>query len=281
MIRCSKLSGEFTRKITVETNDPSHPKEILTCKGQILEPITMKPKRFSFIQASRTAPGQKKTIVITPGDAGPLNLKLTPLDSQFFEAELREIEAGKRYELEVTLKTPLPDKTVRTTLKLETGLAQAPHITIPTSAIPRPHVVASPRRFNVPAKRKPDWRQAVRLEWDDDAPHKILGATSSDPGLIVKVIDDAGQQAVVVEVAENYEPRPGAQFVIVRTDDTEAPTVRVRVYFSKKGLSPLARRARAAALQTARPKTKTIKDRGAKASRKPRPSAKRPAPTQN
>lgn len=239
----------------------------------------MKPKRISFKQVSRTAPGQKRTIVITPGDGGPLKLKLEAVDSKFFEAELREIEKGKRYELEVTLKTPLPAKTVRTNLKLETGIAEVPNITILASAIPRPHVVANPRRFTVPAQRKGDWQQAVRLEWDDDAPHKILSATSSDPGLTVKVIDKEGQQEVVLEVPENYEPRSGANAVTIRTDDTEAPTVRVRVYVSRNAASRAINRSRAKSLGKIETETKKIENRGAKAKRALRPRAKRPAPT--
>ncbi len=246
-----------------------------------MEPVTLRPKRIYFRQASRTASGQKEKIVITPGDAGPLKLKLAPVESEFFEAELREIEAGKHYELEVTLKTPLPAKSVRTNLKLETGLEQTPYITILASATPRPHVVASPRRFSVPAKRNPDWRQTVRLQWDDDAPHKILSAASSDPGLKVTVIEEEGQQLIVLEVAENYEPRPGTKAVTIRTDDAEAPTVRVPVYLARKRPSPAARRAPAASLETDKPKTIKSGDRRAKARTTTPTRPKQPAPTRN
>ena len=241
----------------------------------------MKPKRIIFRKVSRTAPGQKAKIVITPGDAGPLKLKLMPVESEFFEAELREIEAAKRYELEVTLKTPLPAKSVRANLKLETGLAQAPNITIIASATPRPRVVASPKRFRVPAKRNSDWRQAVHLEWDDDEPHKILGATTSDPGLKVQVIDNNGRQEVVLEVAEDYVPRRGAATVTVTTDDTESPKVRVHVSIFRKAPARAARRASAASLETTKPKTNKIKDRGVKARKAPSPPAKPPAPTRD
>ncbi len=248
-ISCHKLTGTFSRKIYVETNDPNHPKETLTCNGRIMEPVTLKPKRISFRQVSRTAPEQKQTVVITPGDAGPLKLKLIPVESKYFEVELREIETGQHYELEVTLKPPLPAKAVRTNLKLETGLAQSPQITILASATPRPHVVAKPRRFSVPTKRKADWQQAVYLEWDDDAPHKILGATISPPGLTVKVIEKEGRQEVVLEVPKNYEPKPGVNAVTITTDDAEAPTVRVSVFFSRNARSPRAGRPRPTSLR--------------------------------
>ncbi len=281
MISCGKLSGKFSRNISVETNDPSHPREILVCKGRIMEPVTVKPKHISFRKVSRTEPGQKRKIVLTPGDAGPLKLKLKPVDSEFFEAELREIEAGLHYELEVTLKTPLPTKTVRTNFKLETGLAQAPNISIFASASPRPHVVASPSRFTVPAKRKSDWHEVVRLEWDDDAPHKILSARASDPGLKVKVIEKEGRQEVVLEVSENYKPQRGATSVTVTTDDAASPTVRVPVYISRRAVSPAARRAGAAALGTTKPKRNKIKDRGAKAKNTTPLPVKSTAPTRD
>ncbi len=227
-----------------------------------MEPVTLKPKRINFRDVSRTAPEQKQTVVITPGDAGPLKLRLTPVESEYFEVKLREIETGQNYELEVTLKPPLPAKAVRTSFKLETGLAQAPSITIPATAVPRPHVVAEPRRIRVPAQRKGDWSQAVHLEWDDDAPHRILSAKASQSGLKVKVTDKDGRQEVVLEVPEGYEPQPGANAVIITTDDTESPTVRVSVSFFRKARSPRARRPRPAALrgtQTSKDKTDSAK----------------------
>lgn len=278
-ISCHKLTGKFSRKISVETNDPNHPKVTLTCNGQIMEPLNLKPKRITFRNVRRTAPDQKKTVVITPADAGALKLKLAPVNSKYFEAVLVEIEEGQRYELEVTLKGPLPAKAVRTSFKLETGLAQTPSITIPASATPRPHVLAEPRRFTVPADRKADWKQSVHLEWDDDVPHKILGATATQPGLKVTVVEKDGQQEVVLEVPEGFETQPGGNSVTITTDDAAAPTVRVSVFFRRKTRSP--RTGRSTSLGNTKATAAKIGSAKAPPQKATPGLAKPPAPTSN
>lgn len=240
-ISCSKLRGEFSRAIIVTTNDPNHARETLTCKGRILEPVNLNPKRLSFGQVSRKASAQTKKVIITRGDGGPLALKLVPIELQGFGAQLREIEPGERYELEVTLTPPLKSNRVRTNLKLETGLAEVPTITIPASATQIPRVVAQPRRFSIPAQRDSDFRQAVRLIWDDDAEHKILSVSANDPGLKVSLSEEDGKQEVVLEVSDGYKPRSGARTVTVTTDDTEVPTIRVPVIMARRARTAGAR----------------------------------------
>lgn len=240
-INCSKLRGEFSRAITVTTNDPNHARETLTCKGRILEPVNMNPKRLSFGQISRKASAQTKKVIITRGDGGPLALKLAPVESQVLAAQLREIEPGERYELEVTLTPPLDSSRVRTKLKLETGLAEAPIITIPVYASQIPRVVAQPRRFTVPAQRESDYRQVVRLVWDDDAEHKILSVSANDPGLKVSLSEENGEQEVVLEIPDGYKPRPGARSVTVTTDDTKVPTIRVPIIMARQARTAGAR----------------------------------------
>ena len=201
----------------------------------------MNPKRLSFGQVSRKAPTQSKKVIITRGDGGPLALKLAPGNLQGFGAQLREIEPGERYELEVTLAPPLESARVRTNLRLETGLAEAPIITIPAYATQLPRVVAQPRRFTLPAQLDSDYHQAVRLVWDDDAEHKILSVSASDPGLKVSLIEEDGEQEVVLEIPDGYKPRPGARTVTVTTDDAEVPEIRVPVTMARKARTAGAR----------------------------------------
>lgn len=261
-ISCSKLRGEFSRAITVTTNDPNHPRETLTCKGRILEPANLNPKRLSFGQVSRKAPAQTKKVIITRGDGGPLALKLVPVDLQGFAVQLHEIEAGERYELEVTLAPPLESSRVRANLKLETGLAEAPIITIPAFATQVPRVVAQPRRFTLPAKLDSDYHQVVRLVWDDDAKHKILSVSANDPGLKVSLTEEDGEQEVVLEISDGYKPRSGARAVTVTTDDAEVPTIRVPIIMAKQTRTAGARslpRARTNALKKRAEKLKARK----------------------
>ena len=241
-MNCRRLTADFSKKITVTTNDPDHPKEYLTCKGKILEAAKINPNRVFFGQVSRTEAPPPKKLVLTRGDGGTLNLKLPPVTTEGLRAELREIEAGERYELEVALVPPLKSNNLRANITLETGIAEAPTISVPVTARIAPRVQPKPSRFTVPAERSPDWEQSVQLQWDDNAPHKILAATASDPGLKVEVVEKDGQQQVVLKVVEGYEAHRKPCVVTIKTDDTVAPEVKVPV--TMRGNNPKAMRNR-------------------------------------
>ena len=138
-LSCHKLTGSFTKDIIVTTNDPNHPREALLCKGQILEPLKMMPNHVNFGNVSHEASTLQKTISLTRGDGGPLNPKLAPINTPGVEASIKEIEPGERYELVVKLTPPLRSPRLAATLRLETGAAEAPAVTIPVYA-----TIASP-----------------------------------------------------------------------------------------------------------------------------------------
>lgn len=232
---CHKLASTFSRKITVTTNDPEHPTENLLCNGQILEPVSLSTKRVNFGRVSRKDPAPPKTVTITRGDAGPLDLKLRPVESEGLAAQLREIEPGERYELEITLSPPLKSDRVRANVIVETGIEKAPTASIPVYASVVPRLEAKPRNIRVPALLKTDWQQVVKLVWDDVTPHKITGATVTpdDPKLTVEVDDQDGQHQVIVKVPAGYTPPHRRCTVVIKTDDPQAPEVNVPLTFAK------------------------------------------------
>jgi hypothetical protein len=204
-------------------------KETLICRGRVMEPVRLEPDRLHFGQVSRRSAPQSKTVVLTRGDGGPLEPKLLPVEAEGVRAELREIEPGERYEIEVVITPPFNGVDVSRSVKLETGVPQAPSTVVPIYANLRPRVVAEPKRFSVPQTRESPWQQSVHLVWDDDAPHKIVEATVNDPKMTVRVIEVDGKQQVVLEVPPDYALAQTARSVTVKTDDTEAPVLRVPI----------------------------------------------------
>jgi len=197
--------------------------------GKILEPVKLSPTQVNFGRVSRKDIGQSKKIVITRGDASKLDLKLPERDTPGFKTGLRTVKPGEQYELEVTLIPPLPEKRILENLELETGFPEAPTASVRVYADVPPHVAAKPPFFSVPGNRDSDWEQSVRLEWDDEAPHKVLSATVEDPKLSVQVEEKNGTQLVVLHVPTDYLPRPSRTAVTIRTDDTKVPVLTVPV----------------------------------------------------
>ncbi|MCK4624817.1 MAG: hypothetical protein KAV00_05875 [Phycisphaerae bacterium] len=230
-----KYRGSFSKKITVTTNDPLHPRVTLLCKGQVLLPLKVNPRNINFGKVSRKGPSQTKKVVITRGDGGPLQPQLTsdkkPAEIQ---TKLTEIKPGERYELEVTLTPPFKSERLRTNIKLQTGIAEAPTTTIAVYASIAPRVVPKPTRFTVPKKRDGEWQQSIQLIWEDGKEHRILGATVNDSKLRVEIEDKNGRQQVVLKVSPLYSVGKGGRTVIVKTDDPLQPQVKVPISFTRQ-----------------------------------------------
>lgn len=198
-------------------------------------PFKVSPPSINFGTIARKEPTAPKKVVITRGDGGPLNLKLEPVEMQNIAAQVKEIEPGARYELEVTLTPPFEFKRdrLRTKLTLATGIADAPTATVSVSANVRPRVAAKPTRFSVPKERKSDWEQSVELVWDDGSSHRILEAAINDPALSVRVEEEDGKHRVVLSVPQDFTTKSRSAMVTIRTDDVEAQQVTVPVRFAQ------------------------------------------------
>jgi hypothetical protein len=276
IIACSKLKGKFARAIRVSTNDAEQPVTQLMCRGQILEPIHLAPRLVNFGRVSRKATSPVRTARITKGDGGPLSLKLKDSKNKSVRAELREVKPGEEYELTVTLEPPFQAPYVRDKLELETGIAQAPVAEVPIYATVTPRVAAVPAAVNIPANVRPNWQQRIAFRWDDENPGHLLEASIQNPALKAEIVDRNNVQQVLLTVTEQYRPRVGRDYLLVKTDDAEMAEVRVPVRYLRS--SPAARRpARVAAPRKVTPPRRTPASTVPPSIRKPPPTTQ-PAP---
>ena len=228
------MPSNYTKRITVSTNDPEHATEYLTCKGTVKEAVRMNPKNLSFGRIPRKADPQTKKITLTRGDGGPLALKLLGKTPNNIEAKLHEIEPAQHYELEVTVNPPFASDRLSATLKLDTGVPEAPTASVRVFASVTPRVSPQPRNIKIPETREPDWKQTISLIWDDNKSPKISKATIDNPGLSVGVDERENQQVIVLEVLPDYVPRARRQFITLFTDDPETPQIKVPLTVSTK-----------------------------------------------
>ena len=274
---CGRLRSKFTKKIKVTTNDPEHPSVDLTCVGQIRDAAKIEPKSINFGSVSRKSPPQHKKVIITRGDAGPLKLQLKPFSVSGFDVQLREIEPGERYELDVTMTLPLGTNRTRAEVELDTGVAEAPTISVPVFARMIARVTAQPARVVVPPERTSEWIKIIKLVWDDDAPHKIVDVNVDDPKLNVKVEEADGRQHVVLRVPQDYAMSGRMANIFIKTDDAKVPSVKVPVTVRRLGRASHAKGTNAGDKRGA--KTVIAKQGPAKkGKRKPSDKAKNKAP---
>ena len=236
------------------TNDPEKPNVKLTCAGKVLVPFQTAPRTVNFGKLRRDAPAQTKTVTITRGDGGPLKLDVLPTSNKRVKTELREVEPGEKYALEVTIEPPWPNDRFRGRINIATGVPETPRSSIALYANITPRLVAQPSRFTLPSTFNNDMQRSAKLIWDDDQPHKILGATVNDPDLSVAVEEKDGQQHLVLNIPAGYRRKAGARYVTVRTDDPVASNLKVPVTFARRGRPDVSRSRAGTAVRPSRVK---------------------------
>lgn len=223
-------SGPRNDKVSVSTNDRAMPVVQLDCTANIKAAMHVSPPQVNFAQVPRNSAPLKRVLTLTRGDAGPIAPKLVPAVNQPFSAELREIEAGEKYELTVDVTPPFAGGNLRGTLSLETGVSEAPKETIMISGRMVPRLAASPPQLQYLPKPAQDEERRVVLNWAE-TPGRVLEALVNDDKLNVRLEEQGGRQMVVLTVPAGFEPQPRKQYqVTVRTDDKEAPTLSIPIY---------------------------------------------------
>ena len=133
-----KTGGKCARRITVTTNDPTHKREYLEFKGEILVPFKATPAYAQFAKLDDYTTPEPRKITLRRGDGGPLQLELAGVGKPGIEASLREIKAGEHYELTVSLVPPLKPGRLYSWVKLKTGIKEVAESRITVSAVVPP-----------------------------------------------------------------------------------------------------------------------------------------------
>lgn len=219
--------GKFEKTVRVETNDAQQAQLRLVCKGFVYEPLRLSPSLVNFGLVTASTPAITRKLRLTRGDGGPIAPVVeTPKNPQL-TVEVREVEKGERYELQVTFTPPWPKKYLRETLVVKTGVPESPEERIRVIGQLTPRLRSVPPRFGLSANLPAEQDFAVRLAWAPGQEDKVVNVSCTDP--TVKVRYDAEPRPVItLTVPADYEP-PGSTFVIVRTENDGNKPLRIPV----------------------------------------------------
>lgn len=219
-------SGPFAKEITVACNDRATPTLSLQGEATVMIATRKQPEVVNFSQIKRDTPEQKQTMTITRGDGGPLKPKISSIGNPQIKAELREIEAGEKYALDVTIAPPWPNGMLQGVIMLDAGVEQAPPETIHVFASVVPRFQAVPAQLMLVAEPKTDADMNARLSWDGE-PGKILAVTTSDPATSAEVTEKDNAQFVVLHVPAGYNPQNKHGNIAIRTNDPIVPVLKI------------------------------------------------------
>jgi hypothetical protein len=159
-----KRKGRARQRVTLITNDPSQPRSVITVTGNVKPLFRATPGDGIFFHRLTRDAEVTNTITLENEHSEPLELRLADgQDFGPFRIDLKELEPGQRYELAATTIVPMPEKSSRVEVLLDTGLPDLNALKIPVQAYVRPDVDCTPPLLKVHRAFMAPTQQEVRL----------------------------------------------------------------------------------------------------------------------
>lgn len=219
----------------MQTNDPAHPLQTLTCSGIAEEAVSVRPAIAQFGGIKRNSAEVTRVIKLRSSAAGPISPKVLPIRQRgdSLDAQLCEVIPGEEYDLRVTMAPPWPAGKVQVPVRIDIGVEGAMPLLIYAMATVQERVATNPGNLYFPKEPGEKREQTFSLIWSGGSPGKILDLSSTIAGAELHATEKNGAHRITVTLGPDVVPSAQAHRVTIRTDDPEAGTVVVPVTFRR------------------------------------------------
>jgi hypothetical protein len=234
--------GHMDKKTTIYTNAPApNATATLTMKGEVWEAVAYEPRAINFgrltVEAARSE-GLTRKVTITNNMASRADLTDVRIKNPLFKAEVKTLEPGKKFEVIVSIARPLERGNLGGFVEFQTGVPEAPKVTIPIYAQVVPDVEVAPKNVSLPVNRTGVTARQVTVRNNTKAPLKIGGLAVSNPAWKVTLTETQPGvlYTITLEVPAGSQLSAGGDKITFDTDCRTAPKVEVIV--TEMGASP-------------------------------------------
>lgn len=233
-ISTRKATGNIHKTITVHTNGTGESAMvILHLQGEVWQPIQIKPLSASFarISSEEIVKGKSTKLEITNNLDTLLKLEEPQVSEKSFKAELKTIEAGKKYELLVTMQQEHKSGSISGNITINTGLKERPVLEIPVYAFITEVVDVSPDELVLPTSRTNSLQRQIYIRATDQRKMKISDIQSSNPALKLQLSDvrDGTIYQLIVEIPSTYTPPTKGDTITMKTDHPKTPKITIPI----------------------------------------------------
>lgn len=220
--------GKTSKSVVVETDDPGARRVTFVFEGEIMPRFEITPAtsvNFGVLQQSSVA---SKTLSIFVKCEEKVTLTNARADTDLLKANLREVEPGRKYELDVETMPPLTVTNIRNKVLVETDSKEQPEISVPVYAYVQPRILIQPRTLMVPQPLNDEFRRRVVVRASEGVTFHVKEATASNPKVDVKVepVREGQEYQVWLTIPAKTTLAPAGEELTVTTDDPQMPTLK-------------------------------------------------------
>lgn len=229
----SGFGGKISKSAVVTSNDPKQPTTILHISGDVWRPIDVSPSMAMFQVEEDSPTNQTRVVKISSNLDEPVQLSEPVYPTNFFRAELKEVKAGKEFELSITVLPPLTGSTASASISMKTSSTNAPLVSVTAYATVQKPIMFNPQQLVLqPAPLKSTNIQAVTVYARGNNRIRVTEASTGVPGVQVTVKEPITNRMFTVQAsfpAGFTLPAGEKPALTIKTDHPKHPVITIPI----------------------------------------------------
>jgi len=149
-VNTANFNGPIMKNVSVDSNDKTQPTTVLYIKGTVWKPIDITPQ-FAMINVPPDTQGGSTVVKIINNMEEPLTLSNPEVNNAGFTATLKTNQAGKEFELTVSVAGPMRSGYSQAQVTIKTSSSVMPTLTANIGANVQAAVVVIPPQITLPS----------------------------------------------------------------------------------------------------------------------------------
>jgi len=234
-------NGPMSKNVTVFTNCTGSGAQVtLKLSGTVWQPVTITPNRATFGRLSPIDVEQEqiRRLTLINNVESPADFSQVTSSNDIFKTSVEELEAGKKYELVVSVKGGLQPGSNTGIVSIDTGLADMPKLEIPVSAFLSSAVDVTPRRLTIAEGATTPSKRFVYVRNNTRDPLEIsdIQSTSADLKIDLKETEPGKTFRLEVEFPAEFKSAESGEKITFKTNINSVPEIIIPV--TERSLGP-------------------------------------------
>jgi hypothetical protein len=148
----SGMGGGVAKSLKVSSNDASQPELVLRIAARVWKPIDAFPGIAAFSFGPDFQTNETRVIRLVSNLEDPVKLSDPVCTNASFRAQLKTVQEGKEFELDVSVVPPLAPGSITTPIIIKTSSSKMPFVRVSAFAMVQPAIVVQPSRIILSAE---------------------------------------------------------------------------------------------------------------------------------
>jgi hypothetical protein len=226
------MAGPVTKNLWVASNDPNQPVARLEFTATVWKWIDAIPTLATFAFGPDFQTNETRVIHLVSNLSEPVTLSAPNWTNHSFKAELKTVQEGKEFELQITVVPPLGPGSMVVPITMKTSSPQMPEVTVTAYAMVQAALTVTPPRIRLPALLEEPKQSVVTIRNNGSTPVTLSEPEINVEGASVQLreVQPGKIFSLAVTFPAGFRSQPNQSLEVrVKSNHLQSPIVKVPV----------------------------------------------------